>query len=775
MAGWRFLCRRSGVLLLVCLTMAGLPPIAVAGDAIHDQLLDPATGEIDGETALAIYPLRYEGRKAKEVLDTAGCSAYLKSRTDFDVFVHPCGEWVQVPPDAYDYWVEKGWQVSPFTRKLVFAGGEFRGQGMVGGMPLGPAGRVVMPKGYRLSPDLELRIIHAETPEVDGLLRGAISRRLPLAEMTDGIQMPAGTTLALVWDRRARRHVMFARPFETVHREVVVPPFEEPDSERSYVVAQIVRHEKALRVEDDDVKLSLVVDGVEKAPSFQFGTAERVYGQWFDLEPGSAELHAESEGAVLDPLAVDLRPGAVSRASGQMIPRPTGPDLQVDVDLPAALADDEIELVLRELPAGETMRTRTLGPGQFTWSFGDLPAAVVEVELQTPLGPVSEVVDLTSGADDYVRLAPELIVTRGEVLLGDETHPAEIRFTTVSREELSVATDVDGFYELVSIEPLRAASVKLEEVEREPFVEIFFDAITQSGRLDFEIPDNLFRVRVVDARSGSPVPEARVVSKNYYERATREVAEAKKKAVSQRVVTDDEGMARLAPLRPGRVEISVSAEGWADPDESVRVEVPDDAGERTVEIALEPVGGTAEIGFRLPDGRPAEGARITVMSRGGAVLSESVTDAEGRAEVPEDPPPGATVLARHPSSAFLIRPLPRPIDGDETWTFEPAVDPLTLRVLDQWGESPIPHARIGLWVGDAYLSERVLYRLTGTRPLADGTGHWKVRNLPAQPISVVSWRSGSEHGAESAELSSLAIRLDPPPWPGVVEVRAITD
>lgn len=49
-----------------------------APDMELGELIDPSTGEIDGQMALAVYPARFEGRKAVEILGLEDCSLRLK-------------------------------------------------------------------------------------------------------------------------------------------------------------------------------------------------------------------------------------------------------------------------------------------------------------------------------------------------------------------------------------------------------------------------------------------------------------------------------------------------------------------------------------------------------------------------------------------------------------------------------------------------------------------------------------------------------------------------
>ena len=740
-----------------------------------EKLLDVETGVVDGRTAIAIYPMRYEGRKAAEVLGTEGCTVHLKSRESFEVQERPCGKWFVVPPDQYDYWVETDWQVSRYSRKFIYFGGEFKGQGILGGASLDPAGRVTLPAGFERTPDLQLRLLNAETPGVDGLMRRSISRRLTFEQVGEYQLMPEGRTIAAVWDVKADRYVMLSRPFHLKHRETIQPPLAEPPADNAQLIAQVVRNVRVGNVSDDQLRLSALLNGREIPPDVRFGDAERVYGIWYQLEPGTARLLAQNRGDELQaPVEVVLEPGRIARAIGKMLEAAKGPSLDVEVELPSEIEHGPMQLSIRELPGKKlvesvALETEALGPlaletGAWSASFSNLPLAVVAVELKTPLGLVRRSVNLTSGGDAYLRIAPELIVVQGTVYLGGEQHPATLEATTVTRETLDASSGPDGRYELIALQPIQAISADPFEGAREPFVEIYFDAIRSSTELDLEIPDNEYDVHVVDALSGRPVEGAKVTSMNRY-------GDDQGKAISQYVSADADGVARLPALRAGQVELTVEAEGYLALETPVVHEVSDDADSANLTIALRPEGAKAQLTLVLPSGMPARGATVYVLDANGTVQSEGSADPDGNVWVAAVDQPGALLLARHEAAAFHMEPWLAEAGETARRQLQAPAQPLRVRVTEALGDAPVRHARLGIWIHDHLITDRALYRLTGQKPLADEHGYWTVHGLPQQqPVAVVAWRSA----LEVARIRAMATEVAPP-WSDTVSIRLVGD
>lgn len=165
-------------------------------------------------------------------------------------------------------------------------------------------------------------------------------------------------------------------------------------------------------------------------------------------------------------------------------------------------------------------------------------------------------------------------------------------------EALEARTGPGGAYRLVALRPLRSASVTLDGAEAAPFVDVYWRPIDASRRLDFHFPRVGFAVRVLDAATGRGIANAAVATRNSFAADDEEPAighgddaggeEPHRRVIAQVVTADEEGVARLPPLRPGTVEIAVYAEGYEALPEPVVAEVSDPAAGGELEVRLRP-------------------------------------------------------------------------------------------------------------------------------------------------------------------------------------------
>lgn len=490
----------------------------------------------------------------------------------------------------------------------------------------------------------------------------------------------------------------------------------------------------------------------------------------------------------MEPLRLTLDGGSVERVEGRMADAPEAPSLDVELELPDSLRTADLGLEILRLPEREILETVEVGEFDWSFRFSGMPRSVVEARLTTPLGTYSRHVDLTSGEDGLLRLIVDPIEITGQVSLGGEGHPAEMTFTTIRGQTLETSADEDGWYRLITVEPIRSVSIQLQaptadEAGRageggdvsslQPFVEFFPDALSEDVQRDFEIPDLRFEIRVVDAVTGRPVGQALVVSRNEYYRNSDERDGEPEMAVMQQVTADEEGRVLLPPLRPGRLEVTASADGYVRMTEPVRAEVFEDMEEQALMLRLEPVGETLRLRLLDSRGEPAQGAEVALADRSGHLLMEASSDLLGEAELARDEK-AVWALVRHNGSAFALRSWP-PAGADEgplTWRLEEPAMPLALRLVSPVGDQPVRHGRLALWYAGVLLPDPVLHWLTGQKPFADSNGYWSADNLPKEGISVVAWRSGSESAARDARLASMATPLAPP-WPDRVEIRVV--
>lgn len=747
-----------------------------------DFVLNGATGEIDGKMAVAVYPAVFKNQALEELLVPFGFEAHFTELGDPETeLVFPCGEWFLPPRGKWRVWVEGYDQMSPYSGLLLYADDPFNGRGLSVPIPVTDVGRVTLPSGQPVSGSLELRLLRAEDHLSGHLVRWELSRRKPAGEVGDGLQMPVGQAIGGLFDRGRQRYVALSRPFRVEAGETVEVPLERPERAAD-VVVQVRRPRATLTVEDDDYELRLeVVRGAETVPpDATVATATTAYGVWYDLAPGPAELRGGTWNHAIEPQRLELTAGAIEQRVAKLEPRPA---LDVELALPAELEREPSSLELRLLPVGEVVARRSLVPGSRQQRFERLPPGAIEVGLETPLGTFHRRVELAPGEEGYLLLEPALVEVRGTVTRGGEGQAASLTFTTIARTAVEAVADGEGEYEAVALEPLRSVEVRVDGVEGPPYLEFFPVAVERDDHLDFRLSAGFHRTRVVDAATGLPVPGAAVSIRNLYTppaeeaepaRAREESEREQRMTVAQSAVTDDTGMARLPPLRPGQLELRAAAEGYRPMREplAVTLDEADTDTDRDFELALEPLGETVELTLVLPGGAPAAGAEVMVVDPAGTSRATARADGRGVTRVPREP--AGVLLARHPGAAFLARDWrPAPGETELRWELPPtASQPLSIRVRDPGGEVAAPRAELALWVGGVRLSGGLLAWLTLAPPAADGQGLWIGRNLPPVPVGVLAWERRLHAEAAAGGLDAQAVEIGYP-WPDPVEIRVL--
>jgi hypothetical protein len=762
--------------------LLGLGPVALAtaGEGTRPKFfVDPRDGIIDGRAAVNIFPVDYGASEATSFLNPEGLEAHLTPVDDPNVErIYPAGSWFQPPPGRYRVWLEGDWRMSPYSMLLGYAGESSRASGVMGPIPIGGAGRVVLPSSWNSTSDQSLELLHAGDYLEGEFPRWEISRRTPAGKVGKGLLMPAGTAIGAIWDRRRRMYVAVSRPFQVREGKTVEVALERPQGLADLVV-QLRRGDTPSTVADRDVDVTLKREARALPPDLKVLTADRVYAVWYDVEPGPAELHAESLEEYVTRQSLHLMAGQIERVACDLEPRPA---LDVELDLPQPLRAGKLALELRTLPAGEVVAHQAVPPDVDSIHFDRLPLELLEIVLGTDLGTFTQQVDLRSGGDGFVVLKPDLISVRGTVYRGKEGHRAKLTFTTVAHEAKEVQAGDDGAYEVVGLQPIRSVSVALEDSEEAPYVDVFWTAIARDRELDFHLPDVDFTARVLDATTGMGIQQAAVTIRNTFEVADEgpDLNQVGKdteheRVISQSVVADETGVARLPPLRQGKVEIGASAEGYEELLKPVEAEVLDQSTAQEFIVRLQPIGSTESLRLRLPGGGPAAGAEVLLvdsLATGNALISAQA-DAEGRVDLPRNRA-GSVVLIRHPQTAFLVREW-LPHDGEDEVVADlpqAAGLPLLVAVKDASGERPDPQAGVALWVYGWRLGGFTLGWLTRTRPMADFNGFWTVTNLPPVPVEILVWGLRQRDEAAAGNLDSQAVGVAYP-WPEPLEIRAI--
>lgn len=744
--------------------LGGLFSGVIAEPGIPPSLADQP-GEIDGRGAVALF--------VKDGSAIQGCRVHVAVESEPEIeSAFPCAEWF-VPPSygvMLRAWIEGDGLMSPDPERFIprdVAPGMMIPAGL-----FGPAGRVVLP-GQAPQEGVVLRLLDADPlPLRVRKLPAETRRSVPPETWEEGVQMPAGKAVGWLWDSRNREILAVSREFPVTPGVAERVPLEWP-TQRGHVAAVLSRARESLEsAEDEEVKIELRSGGKQRPPDLLVPSAFRVYAFWYDLEPGPAELMAETPTALLPLQRFELREGRVERVAAELVRRP---ELEIEIRLPAGLEEEELLLEVMRVSDREIVAFEALKPGTRRLLFGDLPADRLEVRLLTSLGVFGERVDLSAAQDASVVLEPEIVAVSGRVSFENEGHPAKITFTSVAGNPIETRADDAGSYQALGLEPLRFVEVDLENGQ--PLHRDFFEKpLDRSQLLDFPLEPSLFEVKVRDARTGKPIHGAQVALRHSYlgEAAGPGLPGlgadpgALRKILSQAVATGKEGTALLPPLRPGDLELRASAPGYARGPRPATFVVAETSQPRTFELALEPEGPPAELALSLPDGRPASGAELLLVAdlRDGGPVFDGKTDAGGMASVPAQP--AGYLLVRHPEAAAQVLAWPSAVAAVR---LVPPAAALRIRVENSESR-PIPGAQLALWIDGHRLSGGLLAWLGRGRPGADGDGFLQLENLPPAALRAVAWSPRQGRQGLAGELDPLSVTVDYP-WPDPVVLRGV--
>jgi hypothetical protein len=677
--------------------------------------------------------------------------------------LRPLGVSADLPPGWYLVWMEGPWAMTPFSHLvgyLVTVHPEMP-------LPLVPAGKVTVESYLQEQPGLELHLLHLGEYRAAGFRRWEISIHRSTMALGDGVLMPAGPCLAGLWHKKSQRYLALSRPFVVPAGKVIAAPLQAPTA-TAHLLARVAREPIPRLPEDDAVTLGLRV-GVSdhlRPPDVVVETASHVYGAWYGVTEERTELRADSAHFyVRTPLA--LARGQIAVAREMLRAKAT-------LDVYPTLLTELLEgsaLTLRHLPLGDEVARQPITPEDSRYRFEDLVAGVYEVVLSTPLGPFTRRVELEEGERDVLFLEPQLLTLRGRVERGGEPLATQLRwFTSAGDAAATVESNEEGAYEVVLLEPARGIEIELPgEPRPAPFIDFFLPPIRTDRELDFQIPDRAFRVAVVEARTRRPIFGASVIVRNRFDAAGQtDQGEARQRVVAQGAETDRDGVAHLAPPRPGTVTLRAVAAGYRPMDRELELQVLPDDREQEAEIALEPLGEKVDVTLRLADGRVAAGAEALLVPAG-AEPRHGVTARADERGVLQLPRERGLLLARHPQAAFLVAPWEPPVDRDQLDLSLPAQgDPLQVRTVGDRGEG-VPSTELEIWLDGVRLSGEALSFLTGTAPRTDEHGLWVAPGVPAGSVAVLAWRPAARGEALVGRLEDRAVPV-PYPWLSVIPV-----
>jgi hypothetical protein len=284
-------------------------------------------GQIDGMLAMAVTPIEYSSGQA-EAMKPDGFEAHLvlvKDRESERVF--PCGSWFRPKAGWYRMWVEGEWAMTPYSTRIAFPDVPFLDRGLVAGLPVVGAGRVLLPETFQAAPHLTLRLLHAEEATEHGYPRWELSRSRDTTDVGAGLQLPAGRAIASVWDQKSKRFVALSRPFHVAERRTVAAPLEAAPERGTHLVLVLERRGHIARTQEDyhSLELTLKPLGSGQAPDVIVQATNRIFAVWYDLDPGTAVVEAKTNNARLMPLTIELRNGSIERVAAdleELVPLP---------------------------------------------------------------------------------------------------------------------------------------------------------------------------------------------------------------------------------------------------------------------------------------------------------------------------------------------------------------------------------------------------------------------------------------------------------------------
>ncbi len=752
--------------LLIGIVVGLLSSAAVPEDSIQ---IDAGKGVIDGRLAISFWPA--EDSRGDDLIDPLGFEVHLVPESDLgEELTYPCGTWLQPPSAKYRFWLEGNGSISPSSSVMVWSGGAFQGKGGVVVNRVVPGGLVGLPEVRAVGSQVVLRLLHLDSHRKGPVLHREMSRRVPAGMAHQGVLMPEGPVVAALFDNDTGEYLALSRPVTLSRDRFSEARCVPPPAPKSALLVVLERPEIVAAAPEDE----LVVEGDQgpRPPDVLVPTAERVYGIWYELPEKHVRLKASSVESFLAAQAIVLRPGKVESYRGNLRPLP---DLEVKLELPAQWSEEELTLEVQNESDGSLLRRAKLAPGSLQHRFEALPTSILRVMLAVKPWAVYEPADLSHGEDLTITLHPEPVELTGTVYLGDEGYPALVEFRTDPlhpQDFLKVETDEKGCYETLLFRTgYYAVFVRPVGREDTPFLNYTDEPIMESMVLDFHIPANRYRVRVVDAESGAGISGAEVNADNEFAYEEPELSD-RKRTVSQLSVTAKDGVAQLPPLRPGELVLAVSARGYRSAEGLVEPVFENE--DRDIVVELQRIVGAVPLRLSLPGGAPAAEAEVRVQHGLDSTppLWAGGADGEGIVEIPLYADAGFLIV-RHPEAGCLIRPLRiTELGPDEVWTLPPAAGPMVARILRYSGE-PARWAGVAMWVDGLQISGATLAWVSWARASgADVKGRWVARNLPAAPIRMLAWMGNRDTRGLSGVGDSLALTVSYP-WRDVVELEAI--
>lgn len=763
--------------LLRCLLL--LTPLffvaATARETAPRPVPDARNAVIDGKVAVGAWPTRHG-----EIVGPEGFTVHLTGEAELErERVHPAGSWFQPPPGRYRIWLEgadpaRGGRpyITPGFSLLRFRGGPFRGRGVVSRHEVVPAGEVVLSPRHPLPEGGSLHLLQVEPVAFQGRPTRGFLRALPAGVPGKPVLMPAGRMIGLVYDRETRRYVA-ASPVVNLPAASRVRVEPAARSGVSDLLVILRRGRAAETVEEAAIEVRAErPDGKRLAPDVLVPSRERVYALWYDAGSRSLRVDARSKTGYLESTEVVLRPGGLATLRADLRPRP---HLDVRIELPPGLEAVSAKLHLDRPDTRMRIvngRDISLDPDSVT-RIEALPAAELEVHLvleSKPLWRLDRKVDLSDGESREIVFRPRPIELSGTIYYGDEPTPGKVRIEVFDTKKLdpegsSFEADVDddgNYRALLYDEGRYFLHVDLPEVPGPEALILYAPWIREDTVFDLRVPRSSARVQVRDAATGEPVAGAQVLV--YNEFVVDWIEPEEESSLPALAHSDEDGWAQLPPLYPGDLTVSASKEGYLEMSEKIRARLhPGETPEFA--IALQPIGETATLSLRLPDGRPAGGAEIRAQHStwNEPPIWEGRADRQGRVQLPADAE-GAWLLVRHPEAGSWVDRWSPTQNRATTWSLPSSAGPVRFLTQGLDGE-PVPWTSLAVRFPATWTAGNTLAWLTGSRVAAShANALWTAKQLPSQELAVYAGDATTLSLAIHGMLSGSATLLTPP-WP----------
>ena len=727
--------RRSARIVVVL----GLLAAAVL-EAAEPRLPDPATGSINGRSALLFWPVLPTNDPGRpKLLPAEGCRIHLVPFDDPAVeHRYACGTWFQPPPARYNAWMETADRISaPWT--VIYSGVPSKG-GLAAVTPLHAAGRVAIPAERSLPDGEELRILSLDGHRT--MKSGRIfERRVPREEARTPVLMPAGQIVIGRFDKKSGDAIALSRPATLAAGAVLRVWPEPPAGGKSDLLVVLA---KPPRVAASDETRLLLSDGERRRRADVALDVNRVLGIWYGVDAGSATVSLRAETMAWPEREVRLTPGRVSTIRARAEPPPK---LRVQVTAPGgAVLPDDLRVTVRRFDDERPLASASIAAGA-AHEFANLPAALHQVTLDVGEWTFVRDVDLSSGRDGEALFALEPIALTGRIFLGDDPVAAELRFHNRAKW-VSVRTDDAGAYR-ATLWHAGDYTIRIAVAGRAPFTQ-HFTPIDESGERDFHLPLTNYTLRVVDAATGAPLAGAKANVGNVWLDESQQ-----EQSLLDTLLTDDAGSATLPPLRAGRLLVTVSVKGYAD-EQLERAVVQGDEEPHALTMSLRRQRASHRLRLRSSHGEPLSGAEIWAFSALDltAPVWQATTGSDGLVDV-IDEMNDALFLIRHPSAASVVRRWSGGEDNLVEWQLE-APAPALVAAITRPGDVPARSAHVALWLDGVRLSGVPLAFATWSSPAADRNGLWTARNLPHRAARLLAIPSGSPSRIEGHAYDGMA-------------------